>query len=360
MKKRAEEDYKEVRNRIFGRISALFSMIGDGEETSILDISEFMGIPCSEVRRSLQIINQAGFAFEKWDMDEEYGDCCDISDLEDDEPFSMVYSDMLDDEAFLFMPDERERTVLRQRQAFMGSDPLYQVKGLPYYQYKDLPGGSRGESVRLHSGDSTSSHFWTLMRAIRLNQVITIEQYKSSGQSRSGSVSPISFIPRGFLYDANSNYYYFLNFVGKDGAIYSFRLDRIIKMAPAKDEHGKFIYGDPLPKDAPRLDRVKCCFGNQIPPDEEITPVRIAIRKSSFSMPNFRWKLEADLRYRTTKRFDEESSEEYVYYEDSILGMRAFRRWVMSYGSAMVVLSPRSLAEEICSIYRKRYELLND
>ena len=37
----------------------------------------------------------------------------------------------------------------------------------------------------------------------------------------------------------------------------------------------------------------------------------------------------------------------YYYYEDDILGMPDFRRWLRSYGSSITVLEPQTLINEI-------------
>lgn len=52
---------------------------------------------------------------------------------------------------------------------------------------------------------------------------------------------------------------------------------------------------------------------------------------------------------------------EYYYYEDDILGIPDFRRWLRSYGSSITVLEPQSLIDEVTENARKTlsyYEIL--
>ena len=44
---------------------------------------------------------------------------------------------------------------------------------------------------------------------------------------------------------------------------------------------------------------------------------------------------------------------DYYYYEDDILGIPDFRRWLRSYGSSITVLEPQSLIDEITKNTKK-------
>ena len=49
----------------------------------------------------------------------------------------------------------------------------------------------------------------------------------------------------------------------------------------------------------------------------------------------------------------------YYYYEDDILGMPDFRRWLRSYGSSITVLEPQTLIDEIIESTRKTLSYYN-
>lgn len=61
-------------------------------------------------------------------------------------------------------------------------------------------------------------------------------------------------------------------------------------------------------------------------------------------------KSDTALRSETSKLYQEGN---YYYYEDDILGIQDFRRWLRSYGSAITVLEPQSLINEITESVQK-------
>ena len=62
------------------------------------------------------------------------------------------------------------------------------------------------------------------------------------------------------------------------------------------------------------------------------------------------------LRIKTGKLYKDD---EYYYYEDDILGMPDFRRWLRSYGSSITVLEPQTLIEEITENTNKTLSYYN-
>ena len=62
------------------------------------------------------------------------------------------------------------------------------------------------------------------------------------------------------------------------------------------------------------------------------------------------------LRTETAKLYEENGS---WYYEDDILGIQDFRRWLRGYGSSLVVLEPASLIDEIIQGYHTTLEYYN-
>lgn len=89
-------------------------------------------------------------------------------------------------------------------------------------------------------------------------------------------------------------------------------------------------------------------------------PVHVKLRISA-GTTNIIEKIRNDtsLRHETCKLYQ---NGDYYYYEDDILGMPDFRRWLRSYGSSITVIAPQSLIEELTKSVRKTlsyYEILS-
>jgi hypothetical protein len=80
-------------------------------------------------------------------------------------------------------------------------------------------------------------------------------------------------------------------------------------------------------------------------------PVHVKIRISP-NTSNIIEKIKSDtaLRHETCKWYQDG---DYYYYEDDILGMSEFRRWLRSYGSSITVIEPQSLIDEITDGVKK-------
>lgn len=102
----------------------------------------------------------------------------------------------------------------------------------------------------------------------------------------------------------------------------------------------------------------KYFWGNEDQKMENPTHVKIQIKPET---TNIITKIKSDtaLRSETGKLY---KAGDYYYYEDDILGMNDFRRWLRSYGSSITVLEPQILIDEIIENTRKTlsyYEKLN-
>lgn len=89
-------------------------------------------------------------------------------------------------------------------------------------------------------------------------------------------------------------------------------------------------------------------------------PIHVKLRIAN-ETKNIIQKIEHDtrLRKRTRKLYQDG---EYLYYEDDVLGLQDFRRWVRSYGSSITVIEPQTLIEDIVAGAEKTlsyYESLN-
>ncbi|MFV0362842.1 MAG: WYL domain-containing protein, partial [Suipraeoptans sp.] len=89
-------------------------------------------------------------------------------------------------------------------------------------------------------------------------------------------------------------------------------------------------------------------------------PIHVKLRIAN-ETSNILEKIKQDtaLRFQTSSLYQDG---EFYYYEDDILGMQDFRRWLRSYGASIAVLEPNELIEEIVSsanLALAYYKLLN-
>lgn len=81
--------------------------------------------------------------------------------------------------------------------------------------------------------------------------------------------------------------------------------------------------------------------------NEKPVHVKIQIKNETRNLIN-KLKKDTILRSETAKLYIKNG---FWYYEDDILGIQDFRRWLRGYGSSLVVLEPRSLVKEIVKGY---------
>lgn len=87
----------------------------------------------------------------------------------------------------------------------------------------------------------------------------------------------------------------------------------------------------------------KYIWGSSPGRDMEPQHVKLLIRNAT---PNILFKIKNDTRYRHDTCNLYKDGDTY-YYEDDILGMSDFKKWLRGYGSAIIVLEPESIRKEI-------------
>lgn len=87
----------------------------------------------------------------------------------------------------------------------------------------------------------------------------------------------------------------------------------------------------------------KYFWGNEYQKHGEPTHIKLRIKAGTTNIIE-KIKNDTALRIETGKLYKDN---EYYYYEDDILGMPDFRRWLRSYGSSITVLEPQTLIKEI-------------
>lgn len=146
-------------------------------------------------------------------------------------------------------------------------------------------------------------------------------------KNRQNLTEQVKCYPIELFTNVNDNWVYFRSSEGK-----LYRLDRIIQGCKTL----KDAIDSP---EIPSLPNLKYAWGSYYKYGEE--PIHVKIRISPETR-NIIQKIKSDVEYRkNTCKFYPDG--DYYYYEDDIIGINEFQRWVRSYGSSIVVLEPENL-----------------
>ena len=99
----------------------------------------------------------------------------------------------------------------------------------------------------------------------------------------------------------------------------------------------------------------KYFWGNEYQKHDEPIHIKLQIKADTANIIE-KIKNDTALRIETGKLY---RNNEYYYYEDDILGLPDFRRWLRSYGSSITVLEPQTLIDEIIKNTRKTLSYYN-
>ncbi len=180
-----------------------------------------------------------------------------------------------------------------------------------------------------------------VQEAIDLKRKIEFKYKSPKNKLKKITCSPVSVIQNLTYYtlyikDVHNNYY---------------RMDRItsnIKILPDSSIIDQYC---PIPYK-------KYFWGTESIVHEEPIHIKLRISPGTSNLIE-KFKNDTALRYETSKLYQEG---DYYYYEDDILGIHDFRRWLRSYGSSITVLEPQSLINEITKGVRKTlsyYQILD-
>ena len=93
-------------------------------------------------------------------------------------------------------------------------------------------------------------------------------------------------------------------------------------------------------------------WGISYHPDEQVEDVTLLIDNRTKNVVR---KLQADTSRRKYGHLEIQENDTYIY-KDKVIGMDAFRRWLRSYGSAIIVLEPKHLALEMYQSAKRMYD----
>lgn len=176
----------------------------------------------------------------------------------------------------------------------------------------------------------------TIQNAILNKQAIGFT-YKDSH----GEMKPFICFPTYMYTNVSDNWIYFNS---TDG--FPFRLDRITSVCRTLKDYGEY----PTVEPNPYKDNI---WGAYYKKGDTPIHVKIRIRPETATIIQ---KITEDTRHRKNmcKLY---SKGDFYYYEDDIIGIGEFQRWLRSYGSSIQVIEPVELRDTIINAAKKTLEL---
>lgn len=148
-------------------------------------------------------------------------------------------------------------------------------------------------------------------------------------KTRTSKIEEFIIMPLGIVFYEFENLFYV---VGQyDNNIVTYRLDRIESLGPPKDSFTP-IEGFDLKK-----------YISNIWGMEQGEPVQAKIK--FLKAGNVFYRVRRDLECRQNKKLTE--FDDYIVYEDTIVGINSFKNWLRSFGSSAVVIEPEELRKEM-------------
>ena len=154
--------------------------------------------------------------------------------------------------------------------------------------------------------------------------------------------------PSLLIFNATDDVWYCIALTDHDPGIEAYRLDRML--FDVHIETGK--KAPPVDPDDPRLVRLSYVWGSDFFASDEPAHVKIRVESDEEAVLA---RMRSDLATRPNARLYREDGR--WFYEDDIIGLFAFRSWVLFFGPAIKVLEPDDLAAEI--LEASRMQLLN-
>lgn len=176
-----------------------------------------------------------------------------------------------------------------------------------------------------------------LEKSVASCKVITIA-YKN----KQSEVNAFKVCPLGIVYYEFEGLWYFAGYW--KGDIFYYRLDRV-KSVQICDESFEYPAGFKL------RDKISNMWGMEFGKEYKVK-VKFKNHVNVFD------KVRRDLYNRKNGRLYEEDG--FLFYEDTVIGINSFKRWIRGFGSSAVVLEPLEVREEIIKSAKESYELYVD
>jgi len=172
--------------------------------------------------------------------------------------------------------------------------------------------------------------------AIKNNKVLKIK-YK-----RGNEIVDLLMEPLYIVFYEFENILYVIGQYNND--IVTYRLDRIVKITETNETF----------KPAVNFNIDDYLAHNWGMEQGEAVQVKVLFKNEG----NVFYKVKRDLHCRKNKKLTE--YDDYLVYEDTVIGINSFKRWLRSYGSSAVVIEPEELKQELIESARKCLEYYKD
>lgn len=177
--------------------------------------------------------------------------------------------------------------------------------------------------------------------AIYNKKAISFNYMKYNQETKQSESQPVVCFPQEIITNVSDNWLYM-----QSTELKLYRLDRMIHPVRTTNNAGKFPGVTVNPNQ-------KYVWGAFSKLDDVPTHVKLRIAPET---KNIVTKIKSDTALRTeTNKFYQDGN--FYYYEDDIIGLDEFQRWVRSYGSSIVVIEPESLRNKILERAKQTLDL---
>ncbi len=314
----------ELNNIAIYRLNTILSLFGmEDAEYSISELAELLNIPVMTVREDiLKLHENEDFdtCFIPTDDECEY----DLSDRKE------VLSGKLDDVRFMaentFQSDfviPLTQVELECLNAFLEDNQYFRGTVYKNYDIKPLPNFNQTRMLEKVA---------EFNQLIRQGETIHILYRKGNTSRIRHRIKPLKVVE-----DSTEQRFYIVTV--QEGNLRAFRLDRILEYEIAQE---KIEIDDLSP-----LELLPNVWGMEIN-----KPVHVKIK--ILNEAKVQEKVRKDLECRTNGSFTQEG--DVLYFEDDVIGINSFKRWLYGYGSSVLVVEPKSLRDAIADSVRRRLE----
>lgn len=191
------------------------------------------------------------------------------------------------------------------------------------------------DSFRFKSTLEIFNNLVNIIDAMKLGKSLRIKYIPRNG---SGKMRDLKIKPLKIIYDSVDNEYAVLSIYRHAAEV--FRLNNITYVQSIKEDIK-------VPeKDLKLIDNIDQVWGMNFTGK----PIKVKVRFEDFG--NVWNKVRKYLAFRTKGRLEEKNG--FLYYEDTVYGIDAFRSWIYSFGSAAIVEEPQSLRDQIIKSLEER------
>jgi len=300
---------------------------------SISRISELTQIPLAVVRKDIVGIRSWKDILEYDDyVEEELSDKLNAA-LEED---NSVFDELILDGTFDMVPIYFSQKEEARYQIKLHSDEAHAYQNYFSDKHKIITPNYDSsyqikDSYRYYYIDKLIEKLEYINNAIQTDRCIRINYSPAQGDNFTATIKPLKIV-----YDSMDNIYAILTII--DQQVHVYRLDRINDITES--------YMNITIEDTTILSIAPNVWGCTFNDSAYQVKVRF------YDEGNVWNKVRQDLSCRINGRLYEQDG--FLYYEDIVYGISAFRNWIYGYGSSAIVLEPKVLREQIIESLKLR------